>query len=57
MSLKYIMIKNYSRRGAGELQGGFVWNGPHNFITLGASKGHNPTTLIPLDDIYNFTLD
>ena len=56
MLLKYIMIKNYSRPGAGELQGGSVWGGLHNFITLGASKGHNPT-LISLHDIYNFTFD
>ena len=30
----------------GELEGGSIWGGSHNFISLGAPKGHNPDLIV-----------
>ena len=32
----------------GKLEGGSVYEGPHNFISLGAPKGHNPALITGL---------
>jgi hypothetical protein len=38
--------------GAGKLEGGSVWGYPHNFISLGAPKDHNPAHMCVLFTFY-----
>ena len=49
MSLKHITNKKYTRRVRASLKGGSVSEGPHNFISLGVPKGHNPALDITIN--------
>jgi hypothetical protein len=46
MSPKYITSRKNFKTGADELEDGSVWGKWQNFISLGASKGHNPALII-----------